>query len=260
MTDSNLLIRLQGIGKIFQADEVTTHALSDINLDIYEKEYLAITGASGCGKSTLLSILGLLDFPTSGNYQINGISVEDWDINQKAELRCKEIGFVFQSFNLIANLSIFENVQLPLIYREDLDKNEVNDRVLSALEEVNMAHRKDHWPHQLSGGQQQRIAVARAIVGKPSLLLADEPTGNLDSKNGEDVMQLLDDLNKNGTTICMVTHDPRFAQFAHREIQLVDGKIRNEKSNHKSSVDTPNRVLEATKSLSSLEEAVVEEE
>jgi len=259
MTSSNILIRLRDIGKKFQTDEVTTHALANINLDIYEKEYLAITGPSGCGKSTLLSILGLLDSPTSGEYQINGISVEDWDINQKAELRCKEIGFIFQSFNLIADLSIFENVQLPLVYREDLDKKEINDRVLLALEEVNMAHRKDHWPHQLSGGQQQRVAVARAIVGKPSLLLADEPTGNLDSKNGEDVMQLLDDLNKNGSTICMVTHDSRFAQFAHREIRLIDGKICDEKINRTNPVDKPNSLLKPSSSASSPEAEAVEE-
>jgi putative ABC transport system ATP-binding protein len=230
MSKPEILISLCNIAKSFQTEDVTTHALIDINLDIFEGEYLSISGPSGCGKSTLLSILGLLDEPTGGAYKLKGISVESWDINQKAELRCKEIGFVFQSFNLISDLSVFENVELPLLYRNDLDKHEMAERVESALKRVGMSHRAAHWPHQLSGGQQQRVAVARAIVGRPSLLLADEPTGNLDSSNGAAVMDLLDELNKSGTTICMVTHDSRYANFAQRNVCLSDGKIIDEEN------------------------------
>lgn len=225
MQDQEVLISLVNIGKVFQSEDVKTNALSEINLNIFKGEYLSISGPSGCGKSTLLSILGLLDEPSIGEHKIKGIAVEDWDIDQRAELRCKEIGFVFQSFNLIADLNVYENVELPLLYRGDLDKEEIRASVEAALKQVNMGHRSSHWPHQLSGGQQQRVAVARAIVGKPSLLLADEPTGNLDSTNGEAVMDLLGELNKNGTTICIVTHDVRYADYAKRNIRLNDGKI-----------------------------------
>ncbi|TQV71077.1 ABC transporter ATP-binding protein [Aliikangiella marina] len=228
MTTSHPIISLQNVGKIFRTDEIETHALSEIQFDIKEGEFISIAGPSGCGKSTLLSILGLLDVPTVGSYRINGESTEDLDLDQRALLRCKSIGFVFQAFNLIGDLSVFENVELPLTYRNDLSREARKRKVETALEKVGMAHRQRHFRGQLSGGQQQRVAVARALVCEPTLLLADEPTGNLDSKNGEAVIQLLNELNEQGTTICMVTHDTRYADLADRVIQLFDGKMVDE--------------------------------
>ncbi len=218
------LIRLEGVGKIFSTFEVKTHALSDIHLDIRKGEYVAIAGPSGCGKSTLLAILGLLDSATTGSYRLNGKLVSELPQAMRARMRNREIGFVFQSFNLIGDLTVFENVELPLTYW-DMRAAERKHKVTAALEKVGMAHRGKHLPSQLSGGQQQRVAVARAVVGEPLILLADEPTGNLDSANGETVMQLLRDLHRGGTTICMVTHDPRYALYAGRTIHLFDGRI-----------------------------------
>jgi putative ABC transport system ATP-binding protein len=218
------LIRLDGIKKVFLTDEVETHALSGIHMEIRQGEYVAISGPSGCGKSTLLAILGLLDTPSDGKYTLNGQEVADLPLSQRARVRNREIGFIFQSFNLIGDLTVFENVELPLIYR-GMKAAERKDRVNAALERVGMAHRAKHLPSQLSGGQQQRVAVARAVAGQPSILLADEPTGNLDSKNGEAVMELLRELHRGGATICMVTHDPRYAAHADREIHLFDGRI-----------------------------------
>ena len=219
-----VLIRLDGIKKVFLTEEVETHALAGVNLDIQEGEYVSIAGPSGCGKSTLLSILGLLDTPTEGNYILNGQPVAGLGFAERARIRNREVGFIFQSFNLIGDLTVYENVELPLTYRK-LPSAERKQRVGEALEKVGMAHRTKHYPSQLSGGQQQRVAVARALAGKPSILLADEPTGNLDSKNGEAVMQLLDNLHRDGATICMVTHDPRFARHAGRNVQLFDGRM-----------------------------------
>jgi len=227
------LIRLDGIKKVFLTDEVETHALSGIHMDIKQGEYVAISGPSGCGKSTLLAILGLLDSPSDGKYLLNGQEVADLPMSQRARVRNREIGFIFQAFNLIGDLSVFENVELPLTYRDGMGKAERRERVQEALERVGMAHRLKHYPAQLSGGQQQRVAVARALVGKPSILLADEPTGNLDSKNGEAVMSLLDDLHKAGSTICMVTHDPRYAEFAQRKIFMFDGRVVDEETMHR---------------------------
>jgi len=228
MTSANgTLIELKDLKKVFYTDEVETHALAGIQLDIARGEYLAIAGPSGCGKSTLLSILGLLDSPTGGSYTLNGQPVQALNLTQRARIRNREIGFVFQSFNLIGDLTVFENVELPLTYR-GMRAAERRERVQQALERVGMAHRGKHLPSQLSGGQQQRVAVARALVGEPSILLADEPTGNLDSKNGEAVMELLHDLHQNGATICMVTHDPRFARHAERSVHLFDGQIVDE--------------------------------
>ncbi len=218
------LIRLEGVTKVFFTDEVETHALSGIHLEIKKGEYVAIAGPSGCGKSTLLSIVGLLDSPTDGKYSLNNHSVEDLDHSQRARIRNREVGFVFQSFNLIGDLNVYENVELPLTYR-GMPSSERKKRVLEALEKVGMSHRMKHYPSQLSGGQQQRVAVARALGGYPSILLADEPTGNLDSKNGEAVMELLRNLHREGATICMVTHDPRYARHADRSIHLFDGRI-----------------------------------
>ena len=224
------LISLNGVKKVFLTDEVETHALSDIHLDVYEGEYVAIAGPSGCGKTTLLSILGLLDTPSEGTYTLANEPVASLSANQRAYVRNRQIGFIFQAFNLIGDLTVFENVELPLTYR-DMPSNERRDRVNKALEKVGMAHRTKHYPAQLSGGQQQRVAVARAISGTPAILLADEPTGNLDSKNGEAVMGLLDELHSEGATICMVTHDPRYAEHAGRALHLFDGQIvRDEKS------------------------------
>ncbi|TRY34015.1 ABC transporter ATP-binding protein [Aliiglaciecola sp. M165] len=228
MTNSNTIISLQNVSKVFRTDEIETHALSNIGFDIQKGEFLSIAGPSGCGKSTLLSILGLLDVPSSGSYLINGQSTENLDLDQRARLRCESIGFVFQAFNLIGNLSVFENVELPLTYRDDMSKSQRLEKVNVALEKVGMSHRNRHFPGQLSGGQQQRVAVARALVSEPTLLLADEPTGNLDSKNGEAVIQLLSDLNQQGTTICMVTHDTRYADLTDRVVQLFDGKMVDE--------------------------------
>jgi putative ABC transport system ATP-binding protein len=218
------LIHLEGLTKVFYTDEVETHALSGIHLDIQKGEYVAISGPSGCGKSTLLSILGLLDSPTGGTYTLNTRPVQNLDLSERARIRNREIGFIFQSFNLIGDLTVFENVELPLTYR-GMKAAERKERVNKALERVGMAHRAKHLPSQLSGGQQQRVAVARALVGEPSILLADEPTGNLDSKNGDAVMELLRELHRAGSTICMVTHDARFARHADRTIHLFDGRV-----------------------------------
>ena len=230
MTTTGPLIRLDAVSKVFLTDELETHALSSISLDIREGEYVAIAGPSGCGKSTLLSILGLLDSPTDGRYVLNGEPVEHLSGAARAEARNRTIGFIFQAFNLIGDLTVYENVELPLLYR-NVPGAERKARITEALERVGMSHRLKHYPSQLSGGQQQRVAVARAIAGRPLLLLADEPTGNLDSKNGEAVMTLLDELHAEGATVCMVTHDPRYAENAQRAIHLFDGKIVREDSN-----------------------------
>jgi putative ABC transport system ATP-binding protein len=221
---TDVMIRLEGLTKVFYTDEVETHALAGIHLDILRGEYVAISGPSGCGKSTLLSILGLLDSPSSGSYVLNNTPVQGLDLSQRARIRNREIGFIFQSFNLIGDLNVYENVELPLTYR-GMKASERKDRVNAALERVGMAHRSKHLPSQLSGGQQQRVAVARALVGAPSILLADEPTGNLDSKNGDAVMDLMRELHRAGSTICMVTHDARFARHADRTIHLFDGRV-----------------------------------
>ena len=226
-TDS--LIHLDGVTKVFLTDEVETHALSGIHLEIKNGEYVSIAGPSGCGKTTLLSILGLLDTPTDGKYVLNGKEVSDLSFSERARIRNQEIGFIFQAFNLIGDLTVYENVELPLTYRGMASK-ERKERVQEALERVGMSHRMKHYPSQLSGGQQQRVAVARAVVGKPSILLADEPTGNLDSRNSESVMELLEELHKDGATICMVTHDPRFARYAGRSIHLFDGRVVEEET------------------------------
>ncbi len=223
MTVPNV-IELEGLAKVYYTDEVETHAVADVTLTIQRGEYVSIAGPSGCGKSTLLSILGLLDTPTSGRYHLNGQPVEELGMAERARVRNREIGFIFQSFNLIGDLSVYENVELPLTYR-GMASSERKDRVIAALERVEMAHRAKHLPSQLSGGQQQRVAVARAVAGSPSILLADEPTGNLDSKNGESVMNLMRELHREGATICMVTHDPRYAQHADRTIHLFDGRV-----------------------------------
>lgn len=222
---SSPLITLTNIKKIFYTDEVETHALSDISLTINKGEYVSISGPSGCGKSTLLSLLGLLDTTTEGQYQLAGHSAANISKTERAKIRNKEIGFIFQSFNLISDLDVEENVELPLTYRKDLSKTQRKQLVKEALEKVDMAHRTKHFPSQLSGGQQQRVAVARAIAGNPSILLADEPTGNLDSKNADAVMELMDKLHADGATICMVTHDPRSAKRADRNIDILDGQI-----------------------------------
>src|SRR5437016_2087892 len=222
--DSAPLIRLDAVTKVFLTDEVETHALSGIHLDIRDGEYISIAGPSGCGKSTLLSILGLLDTPSNGSYALKGGEVANLSFADRARVRNREIGFIFQSFNLIGDLSVFENVELPLTYR-GMSAGDRKALVTEALERVGMAHRGKHLPSQLSGGQQQRVAVARALAGRPAILLADEPTGNLDSRNGEAVMQLLRELHQGGATICMVTHDERFAQHADRTVHLFDGQI-----------------------------------
>ncbi len=222
------LIHLEGVKKVFYTEEVETHALSGIHLDIHPGEYVSISGPSGCGKSTLLSILGLLDSPTEGTYILNDQSVANLSLSERARIRNREVGFIFQAFNLIGDLTVYENVELPLTYR-GTPSAERKKKVQNALERVGMAHRMKHYPAQLSGGQQQRVAVARAVVGDPSILLADEPTGNLDSSNGEAVMGLLKELHEGGATICMVTHDPRYARHAERSIQLFDGRVVEEK-------------------------------
>jgi putative ABC transport system ATP-binding protein len=218
------LIRLESVKKVFLTDEVETHALDNINVEITTGEYVSIAGPSGCGKSTLLSILGLLDTPSDGTYLLKGEPVTALTLTQRARVRNREIGFIFQSFNLIGDLTVYENVELPLTYR-GMRSAERRQRVTAALERVGMAHRSKHLPSQLSGGQQQRVAVARAVCGEPSILLADEPTGNLDSKNGEAVMDLLRELHRSGATICMVTHDARYASHAERTIHLFDGRV-----------------------------------
>ena len=226
MSDS--LIALAGIKKVFYTDEVETHALSDIHLEIRKGEYLAIAGPSGCGKTTLLSILGLLDSPTDGSYTLSGQPVSRLTAAERARVRNRQIGFIFQAFNLIGDLTVYENVELPLTYR-GMPAEERRSRVQSALERVGMSHRMKHFPAQLSGGQQQRVAVARAVAGDPAILLADEPTGNLDSTNGEAVMELLRELHQGGATICMVTHDARYARHAERSVHLFDGKVVEER-------------------------------
>jgi len=224
------LIRMENVGKVFLTEEVETHALSNVHLEIRQGEYVAIAGPSGCGKTTLLSILGLLDSPSGGTYTLNGQPVSGLSAAQRAHIRNREIGFIFQAFNLIGDLTVRENVELPLTYR-GMPSAERNRRVTEALERVGMAHRVNHYPAQLSGGQQQRVAVARAIAGTPSVLLADEPTGNLDSTNGEQVMGLLQELHREGATIVMVTHDPRYAEHAERSIHMFDGQVvRDERS------------------------------
>jgi putative ABC transport system ATP-binding protein len=224
MSADQSLIRLEGVTKVFITDEVETHALSRIEMEIRRGEYISIEGPSGCGKSTLLSILGLLDSPAEGRYWLNGKLVSDLSAAERASIRNREVGFVFQSFNLIGDLTVEENVELPLSYRR-MDKEKRRVLVNEALRKVNMEHRAKHLPGQLSGGQQQRIAVARAVAGNPLILLADEPTGNLDSKSGEAVMDLLSELHQMGTTICMVTHDPRYSQYAKRTVHLFDGQV-----------------------------------
>jgi len=224
-----LKIQMSGITKVFLTDEMETHALRGVNLAITDGDYVSISGPSGCGKSSLLSILGLLDTPSSGQYFIEGQDVSQLSVNERAVLRNLKIGFVFQAFNLIDELSVFDNVALPLRYRdEELTQAQIEKSVMESLEKVKMSHRAGHKPNQLSGGQQQRIAIARALVGDPALLLVDEPTGNLDSINGDAVMEMLAELNANGTTICMVTHDPRYADMAKRQLHLLDGVMANE--------------------------------
>jgi putative ABC transport system ATP-binding protein len=230
------LIRLDGIQKVFFTDEMETHALSEIHLEIHEGEYVAIGGPSGCGKTTLLSILGLLDTPTSGRYELGGESVDSLSAADRARVRNRQIGFIFQAFNLIGDLTVAENVELPLTYR-GMAAVERRRRVQQALERVGMAHRTKHYPAQLSGGQQQRVAVARAVAGDPLILLADEPTGNLDSQNGEAVMGLLRELHQGGATICMVTHDPRFARHAERTVHLFDGRVVEEEQGPQRAAD-----------------------
>jgi len=225
------LLRLEDVKKVFYTDEVETHALSGVHLEINRGEYVSISGPSGCGKSTLLSILGLLDTPTDGQYWLDGKPVQALGFTERARIRNREIGFIFQSFNLIGDLTVAENVELPLTYR-GMAAAERKRRVGEALERVSMAHRSRHLPSQLSGGQQQRVAVARALAGDPLILLADEPTGNLDSRNGEAVMDLLRDLHQQGSTICMVTHDTRFSKYAQRTIHLFDGRVVDEKRGH----------------------------
>ena len=230
MSNDTALISLRGVKKVFLTDEIETHALSDVHLDIHEGEFVSVEGPSGCGKSTLLAILGLLDTPTDGQYTLNGNGVSGISVNQRAAIRNREIGFIFQAFNLIGDLTVEENVELPLTYRSSLSRADRKTMVNEALEKVHMSHRTRHYPAQLSGGQQQCVAVARALVGRPAILLADEPTGNLDSKNGAAVMDLLRELHAGGSTICMVTHDPRYAAFADRNVHLFDGRVVDESS------------------------------
>jgi putative ABC transport system ATP-binding protein len=230
MTDNASVITLSDVRKVFQTDEVETHALNDVHLEIRKGEFVVVTGPSGCGKTTLLSILGLLDMPSAGRYVLNGHEVATLGLRQRARLRNAEIGFIFQAFNLIGDLTVEENVELPLTYRSGSSRSERRQRVRAALEQVGMAHRLRHYPSQLSGGQQQRVAVARALVGEPAILLADEPTGNLDSHNGDAVMRLLAELHARGSTICMVTHDMRYAALAQRTVRLFDGRVVDEES------------------------------
>lgn len=226
------LVAMNGISRIFHTEEVETHALSGVDFTLERGQYVAISGPSGCGKSTLLSILGLLDSPTSGTYALAGVAVQEIDSRERARIRNREIGFIFQAFNLIGDLSVFDNVELPLTYRSGLSRAERRERVDDALARVGMTARARHVPAQLSGGQQQRVAVARALVGTPSILLADEPTGNLDSRNGDAVMALLQELHAAGATICMVTHDPRYANLAQRRVFMLDGRVVDEAALH----------------------------
>ena len=223
-TNDQPMIRLEGATKIFHAEEIETHAIADVSLEIKKGEYVSISGPSGSGKSTLLSILGLLEPPTEGDYLLKGTSVADLSLGDRSRIRNREIGFIFQSFNLIGDLTIFENVELPLTYR-DMTNAERKRRVNEALDRVGMGHRSRHMPSQLSGGQQQRVAVARAVAGDPSLLLADEPTGNLDSTNGDAVMELLHELHRDGATVCLVTHSPHYARYADNVVHLFDGRV-----------------------------------
>ncbi len=234
---NSTLIKLEGVKKVFYTDEVETHALADVHLEVRQGEYVAIAGPSGCGKTTLLSILGLLDTPTAGAYTLAGEPVAQLTPGQRAYVRNRQIGFIFQAFNLIGDLTVYENVELPLTYRR-LPGAERRRRVEEALERVGMTHRTKHYPSQLSGGQQQRVAVARAIGGAPAILLADEPTGNLDSTNGEAVMRLLDELHRDGSTICMVTHDPRYAEHAARTLHLFDGQIVRDENGRAAELET----------------------
>ncbi len=231
------LIELEAICRIFQTDEIETHALKHINFTVYKGEYVSISGPSGCGKSTLLNLLGLLDPPNSGSYRLNGKLISALNHNQRAQVRNREIGFIFQSFNLISDLTVAENVELPLTYRTELNYHQRNKRVKEVLDKVDMGHRHNHYPSQLSGGQQQRVAFARAIGGSPNLILADEPTGNLDSKNAEKIMSLISRLHQEGTTICMVTHDPRSAYQAQRIVKLFDGHIVDD------SITSPEKII-----------------
>lgn len=224
MTTKQEVIRLESVCKVFLTEDVETHALSDVSFTIDEGEYVSFSGPSGCGKSTLLNLLGLLDTPTSGTFLLGGQPVHELSANQRADIRNSDIGFIFQAFNLVGDLSVYENVELPLTFR-NMSKAERKARVLDSLEKVGMAHRVNHMPTQLSGGQQQRVAVARALVGEPKILLADEPTGNLDTKNGASVMSLMRDLHDDGATICMVTHDSRYTEHANRVINLLDGQL-----------------------------------
>jgi len=226
------LIRLQNLSKTFLTEEIETRALHGINVDINKGEYVSLSGQSGCGKSTLLSLLGLLDAPSSGHYYLGETDVSSLTREQRAKIRSEQIGFVFQSFNLISDLTVFENVMLPLTYQTGLSKAEINAKVESVLAKVEMGHRKNHYPSQLSGGQQQRVAVARALVNDPAIILADEPTGNLDSKNAEAVLQLFDQLHQEGATICMVTHDPASAKRASRCLEMFDGQLINDTLNN----------------------------
>lgn len=228
-TNSDVLIKLDAVTKVFVTDEVETHALSGIHLNIRRGEYVSIAGPSGCGKSTLLAILGLLDTPSDGSYTLNSQAVANLKMQDRARIRNREIGFIFQAFNLIGDLNVYENVELPLTYR-GMPSADRKKSVMEALDKVGMSHRVKHYPSQLSGGQQQRVAVARALAGSPSVLLADEPTGNLDSVNGESVMALLKELHNNGATICMVTHDQRYADQADRTVHMFDGRIVEESS------------------------------
>jgi len=226
MNMTEVKIEMKNIGKVFETDDIETHALKDVNIIIRAGEYVSISGPSGCGKSTLLSLLGLLDMSSSGSYAIEGVDVSDLSLDEAAGIRNEKIGFVFQSFNLIDEISVFDNVALPLHYKKDLPSDEfIKERVEACLKMVEMSHRADHKPNQLSGGQQQRIAIARALVADPAILLVDEPTGNLDSQSGDTVMAVLAELNKNGTTICMVTHDARYADMAKIQLKLLDGEI-----------------------------------
>ena len=234
-SEARQLIHLEGLSKVFYTEDMETHALVNVHLDVRQGEYISISWPSGCGKSTLLAILGLLDSPSSGDYTLNGKPVSNLKLSERARIRNREIGFIFQAFNLIGDLTVYENVELPLTYR-GMPGAERKKRVHDALERVGMSHRVKHYPSQLSGGQQQRVAVARALGGDPSILLADEPTGNLDSSNGEAVMELLRELHRGGATICMVTHDPRYARCADRSIQLFDGRVVEEQNQQTAAV------------------------
>lgn len=240
----NSLIDINGLSRVFYTDDVETRALDNVDLTIEQGEYLSISGPSGCGKSTLLSLLGLLDTPSGGSYRLSGVEVATISAAERSRIRNQEIGFIFQAFNLIGDLSIVENVELPLQYRSGVSRKVRRERAQEALARVGMAHRLNHFPSQLSGGQQQRVAVARALVGQPSILLADEPTGNLDSSNGEQVMALLEDLHSAGTTICMVTHDPRYADFAQRQVCMFDGRIVDEDTLHRLREEEDRRVAQ----------------